>query len=72
MLPKKIYILGGIELFASGGNQVYDPTTDSWSTGADMPTARGRLGVAVVNDILFAIGGTGENYLEPPVAVNEK
>ena len=63
--PKRIYVIGGLQ---SGNglnlNQVYDPQTDSWTTGASMPTARYNLGVAVVNDTLYALGGV----LLPPYA----
>jgi len=38
-------------------HHVYDPETDSWSTATPMPTPRLLLGVAVVDDILYAIGG---------------
>ena len=37
--------------------QVYDPETDSWTFGANMPTYRISLGFALVNDTLYAIGG---------------
>ena len=63
--PKRIYVIGGLQ---SGNglslNQVYDPQTDSWTNGASMPTARYGLGVAVVNDTLYALGGV----LLPPYA----
>jgi hypothetical protein len=40
-----------------GENRVYDPLRDSWSDGKGMPTLRSEFGVAVVDDILYAIGG---------------
>jgi N-acetylneuraminic acid mutarotase len=57
---KKIYVIGGGVGFmqASNANQVYDPQNDSWSAGSPMPTARQGLGVAVVNDLIYAIGGS--------------
>jgi N-acetylneuraminic acid mutarotase len=39
----------------------YDPATDTWTTNTPMPTARGNLGVGVVNGVLYAIGGWNEN-----------
>jgi N-acetylneuraminic acid mutarotase len=55
--PKRIYVLGGYPAFNS--NQIYDPETDSWATGTQMPTGRYGLGVAVLDDRLYAIGGSG-------------
>lgn len=57
LAPKRIYVLGGYPAF--GSNQVYNPETDSWTTGTQMPTGRYGLGVAVVDDRLYAIGGSG-------------
>jgi N-acetylneuraminic acid mutarotase len=37
--------------------EAYNPATDTWSSKAAMPTARGDLGVGVVNGILYAVGG---------------
>jgi N-acetylneuraminic acid mutarotase len=34
-------------------------SASGWATRASMPTARGALGVAVVNGILYAVGGAG-------------
>ena len=63
--PKRIYVIGGLQ--SSVGlniTQVYDPQTDSWTTGASMPTARYNLGSAVINDTIYAMGGV----LLPPYA----
>jgi hypothetical protein len=69
---KKIYVVGQADIFSYNTCLIYDPVLDSWSNGAPLPTARGLLGLAVVEDLIYAIGGTGINYLEPPVAVNER
>src|SRR5439155_526290 len=37
--------------------EAYDPASNTWTTKASMPTARGGLGVAVVNGVLYAVGG---------------
>jgi len=55
--PKRIYVMGGGDLFSYDLNQIYDPATDAWTTGTAMPTPRQNLGVAVLNDTLYAIGG---------------
>jgi hypothetical protein len=49
--------MGGGDLFSYDLNQIYDPATDAWTTGTAMPTPRQNLGVAVLNDTLYAIGG---------------
>jgi N-acetylneuraminic acid mutarotase len=59
--PKRIYVLGGNPTF--GYNQIYDPETDSWNLGAFMPTGRYGLGVAVIDDVVYAIGGPGADAM---------
>jgi energy-converting hydrogenase Eha subunit A len=58
--PKRIHILG------TNTHQVYDPEKDVWSNATIMPTPRKELGVVVINDTLYAIGGgfpeSGVNY----------
>jgi N-acetylneuraminic acid mutarotase len=61
MAPKRIYVISA----ASNSNQVYDPKTDRWTIGADMPTQREELGVAVLNDTLYAIGGLNYHFAYP-------
>jgi N-acetylneuraminic acid mutarotase len=59
MAPKRIYVFGGEKGFLMPDNSVYvyNPKSDFWSTGTPMPTNRSSLAVAVLNDILYAIGG---------------
>jgi N-acetylneuraminic acid mutarotase len=64
---KKVYISGqsyhGYGLFGVSGTWIYDPVKNTWSTVEDIPTTyrpttyRDQFGVAVVNDILYIIGG---------------
>jgi N-acetylneuraminic acid mutarotase len=65
MAPSRLYFIGGFLPNAySGSTQVYNPGNNSWSTGAAMPTPRADLGIAVINDVLYAIGGyDGTNWL---------
>lgn len=55
--PKKIYVIGGGDILPYSWNQVYDIEKNIWITGTSMPTPRRDLGVAVVDDVLYAIGG---------------
>lgn len=73
--PKRIYVIGGrIDYGLIGTNltQVYNPENDSWTFGASMPTARYSLAVAVVDDILYAIGGLEMFIIGNVYAVNEQ
>ena len=65
----KIYIIGGKN---SGTNNVgpffntvdvYDPNTDTWSTGTALPATIGETEAAVVNGGIHLIGGTTGLYL---------
>ncbi len=58
--PTRIYILGGLDANAYAVvnlNQVYNPDLDSWATGTPITTPRYCLSVAVVDDLLYALGG---------------
>jgi N-acetylneuraminic acid mutarotase len=70
MAPASIYCVGG---YSNGGFssqvQAYNWVNNSWSVAKSMPTARAYLGVVVLSDILYAIGGfDGTNWLD----VNEQ
>jgi len=72
--PKRIYVIGGLP--GSGGealktNQAYDPENNSWEFCASMPTARAWLAVAVVDDVIYAIGGARWLFL-PNLKTNEQ
>jgi N-acetylneuraminic acid mutarotase len=64
--PKRIYLLGEYSNIWEGEPpyfvRVYDPEKDTWTFGADIPTHRKLLSVAVVNDVLYAIGGYTSAY----------
>ncbi|MGA9295646.1 MAG: kelch repeat-containing protein [Ignavibacteriaceae bacterium] len=61
----KIFVIGGSVLPGItdvAHNVVYDPSANTWEEKASMPTARGFLFTAVVNDTIYAIGGGYPNY----------
>ncbi|MBN1244811.1 hypothetical protein JXA31_04380 [Candidatus Bathyarchaeota archaeon] len=81
--PTRIYVLGVLNFMYqdSPPNRIYDPKSDTWTLGADVPTNRLNFGVAIVNDTLYAIGGIIRNYphelsnaifTATPSAVNEQ
>jgi N-acetylneuraminic acid mutarotase len=53
--PKRIHVLAG------DTHQIYDPESDTWTVGTPMLTSRSNLGVAVIDDTLYAIGGNSAN-----------
>jgi hypothetical protein len=70
---QRIFVIGGKRgIDAVNLNQVYDPEMDTWVAGPAMPTARFGLGVAVVDDSLYAIGGRKGWFGFPISAANER
>ena len=62
VINDKIYVIGGNtgapNWIEKAENEVYDPSTEAWdTTKSSMPTPRGWLTSAVVNDTIYAIGG---------------
>ena len=59
--PQRVYIIGGRDsahLLETAYNQIYNPANDSWILGTPMPTSRYGLTTAVVDNKIYAIGGT--------------
>ncbi len=62
--PKKIYVFYNpygwdVNSFM---NQVYDPEKDAWTSGASFSIGRMGFGVAVVDDLIYVIGGFSSTY----------
>ena len=77
--PQNVYVLGleyGHFPVVPATNQVYDIMADGWTAAAAMPTRRRDFGVAVVDDVLYVIGGYSYTSSKlddvAPVAVNEQ
>ena len=43
----KIYAIGGLIMSHLSTNEMYDPSTNTWTTMAAMPTARSDFAIAV-------------------------
>ncbi len=65
LAPAQLYLAGGYALTdLSSETQVYNPVNNSWSTGASLSSPRAYFSLAVVDDVLYAIGGfDGQNWL---------
>ncbi len=66
--PKRIYVLGGSNVigwimfdYPNSVCQSYDPVTENWTVCTSMPSGRFNVAVAVVNDLVYAIGGWTPN-----------
>lgn len=79
--PKRIYAFGiptSETLFNSETKPcttlIYNPGTDSWTVGKTILTNRVNVGVAVIKDVLFVIGGHvhGPFGYDTATAVNEQ
>ncbi len=60
-IGEKLYVAGGQADQAHGNNistlQIYDATTDAWTTGASLPAAGGGAFGGVINGKLYVAGG---------------
>jgi hypothetical protein len=67
----RLYYVGGLrDNEPMAMVDVYDPAADAWTALADMPTPRDHLGVAVVDGVLYAVGGRQAAF-ETEVATTE-
>ena len=58
MVPPRIFYIGGFSTGEYNGlTRVYFSENNSWTIAEPMPTVRAYFSIAVVNDILYAIGG---------------
>ena len=55
----KVFAVGGLNSSFQGVRSLYafDPVANAWDQLADLPTARGAMGVAAIDDRLYAAGG---------------
>jgi N-acetylneuraminic acid mutarotase len=64
----KIYAIGGVTYWDQTGRaplatvEQYDPSTDTWTKKADIPTARSWLSTSVVGGKIYAIGGSQAGF----------
>lgn len=55
---EKLYVVGGSDGTQSlATTEMYNPIEQIWSPGPNMTTSRANVGVAVVGNRLYAVGG---------------
>lgn len=54
---ERVYVLGLINWNYDQVNQAYDPLTDNWTSAAPNPIDQRDFGCAVLNDVMYVIGG---------------
>jgi N-acetylneuraminic acid mutarotase len=57
----KLYLIGGLGNSSEGKVQIYNPATNSWSAGANMPFAAGSCATALIGGKIYAAGGILSN-----------
>ena len=68
VINNKLYVAGGIVFGGQIWNylnilEIYDPATNMWTTGTNMPTARGQAKAGVINGKLYVVGGIDSTHL---------
>ena len=57
-VDNKIFAIGGMHhSSATPVVEIYDPATDTWTNGINMPTARAFLGAGVIDNKIYTFGG---------------
>ncbi len=67
VLGGKLYVIGGTkpnseEPVYSARVDVYDPVSDTWQSGADLPVPVGGIGVCVLNGQIYVCGGISRDH----------
>ena len=57
VVDDKLYVLGGLGHGSNGKLQIFDPATNHWSLGADLPFATGAASSAVIDGKIYVAGG---------------
>ncbi|MCW4006535.1 MAG: hypothetical protein NWF04_08105 [Candidatus Bathyarchaeota archaeon] len=71
--PTYIYLFGGCtttNYSRTNITQVYDPKTDTWTTGVPMPITRWSYAIENVNDTFYLLGGV--NQTTTNITLNQK
>jgi len=53
----ELYLFGGLLGGSEGKVQIYDPDTDTWTVGADMPWAAGSVNTSLIDGLVYVAGG---------------
>ena len=53
----KIYILGGISKGSTKEMQIFDPSTNTWTYGPQLPIPTGSANSVLINDVVYYCGG---------------
>lgn len=64
-----IYLIGGLGGGSEGKVQIYDPSTNLWSTGTDMTWSGGSVSTAVIGDKIYVAGGIVSTFTVGNVSV---
>ena len=69
----KIYVIGGLDEASRGTTfvEVYDPASNSWSSGAPLPEALHHIGLAASGGRIYVVGGYTGNSFQPTNRVYE-
>jgi len=70
-LNNKLYVFAGLvaNLQITGATEIYDVNTNIWTQGQDMPVPVTHMGIAVIGDEIWIVGGFVGNH--PGVATNK-
>ncbi|MHC4844821.1 MAG: Kelch repeat-containing protein [Planctomycetota bacterium] len=69
VIDDKLYLFGGHENGADGKVQIFDPQTESWTTGTDMPWAGISVSTALIDGLVYVSGGIVGNSTVDDCAV---